>query len=48
MLQRTNFTSPTIDCLPQYVAKDRGKYFGWEMILATMRRKSVPEFEKIR
>jgi hypothetical protein len=48
MLQRTNLTSPTIDCLPQYVAQDRGKYFGWEMILATKRRKSVPEFEKIR
>jgi hypothetical protein len=48
MLQRTNLTSPTIDCLPQYVAQDRGKYFGWEMILATKRQKSVPEFEKIR
>jgi len=21
MLQRTNFASPTLDCLPQYVAK---------------------------
>jgi len=25
MLQRTNFTSPTTDCLPQYVAEDFGK-----------------------
>jgi hypothetical protein len=48
MLQRTNSTSPTLDCLLQYVAKTQGKCFGWEMILATMREKSVPEFEKIR
>jgi len=27
MLQRTNFTSPKIDCLPQYVAEDLGKVF---------------------
>jgi hypothetical protein len=27
MLQRTNLSSPTIDCLPQYVAEDLLKVF---------------------